>query len=93
MAISQVSHLSISQPQAGHFNSSLLPSLHPKTGKMVFSLFINYADSFCKKMDDTKECEEFSTGSKCDTSAEIAKVIIILGYATNRSKEETGKNN
>lgn len=44
-------------------------------------------------MDDTKECEKFSTGSKSDTSVEIDKVIIILGYATNRSKEETGKNN
>lgn len=39
------------------------------------------------------EYEEFSIGSECDTSAEIAKVIILLAYATNRSKEETGKNN
>lgn len=44
-------------------------------------------------MDDTIEYEEFSIGSECDTSAEIAKVIILLAYATNRSKEETGKNN
>lgn len=44
-------------------------------------------------MDDTEEYKEFSIGSECDTSAEIAKVTIILGYATTRSKEETGKNN
>lgn len=44
-------------------------------------------------MDDTKEYEEFNIGSECDASAEIAKVIIILGYATIRSKEVTSKNN
>lgn len=44
-------------------------------------------------MDDTMEYEEFSIGSECDTSAEIAKVIILCAYAINRSKEETGKNN
>lgn len=60
MTMSQVNQLTISQPQAGHFNSSVLPSLHPETGKMMFSLFINYAYSFCKQMDDTKEYEEFS---------------------------------
>lgn len=64
MTISQVNHLTISQPQAGHFNSSVLPSLHPKTDKIMFPLFINYADNFHKQMDDTKEYEEFSIGSK-----------------------------
>lgn len=44
-------------------------------------------------MDDTKEYEEFNIGSECDASAEVAEVIIILGYATIRSKEVTGKNN
>lgn len=43
-------------------------------------------------MDDAKEYEEFNVGYKCDTSAEIAEIIIILGYATDRSKEVTGKN-
>lgn len=43
-------------------------------------------------MDDAKEYEEFNVGYKCDTSAEIAEIIIILGDATHRSKEVTGKN-
>lgn len=43
-------------------------------------------------MVDTVEYEKSSIGSECDTSTENAKVIIILGYATNRSKEETDKN-
>ena len=42
-------------------------------------------------MDDAKEYEEFNIGHKYETSAEIAEVIIILGYATHRSKEVTGK--
>lgn len=43
-------------------------------------------------MDDAKEYKESNIGCKCDMSAEIAEVIIILGQAANRSKEVTGKN-
>lgn len=90
VTISQVNHLTISQPQAGHFNSSVLPSLHPKTDKIMFPLFINYADNFHRWM--ILKSMRNSAQAPSNTSAEIAKVIIILVYATNRSKEETGNN-
>lgn len=58
---------------------------------MMLSLLIKHAASFWKQTDDAKGYKEFDIGYKRDMSSEIAEVIIILGYATDRSKEVTGK--